>query len=280
MKHANILLTTKCDWNCSYCNVTEDGIRTATRGDVDRHVSYIKEMLCDYELVISGGEIGHVDTETLIHFLQSIDRKVVINTNGMFLEKGLHEVSEIRKYIKKILYHVVESPSSDDVVVLFSDVDIEISHGVVGENVDSMVDFIKKNGHVVFDYVAIDTPPNTVSVDYVDLLGGIESLSNVSRAAIERIESYSTKYNHIHRYRTLCRRISFAIDFATEKICLCAFKNKHISIDLTRDNLYRVMNGHPLMGRDNCRFCHRVCMDMDIGRVVREMLCKGIRYEA
>lgn len=278
MRHLSLILTTFCDWSCSYCNATEHGTDWITKEKVDAHIPYLKSMLAGSEIILSGGEIGYVDKDVLIYLLEQLDRRVVINTNGIFMEAGLHKEPSIRKYIKKILYHVVAEPRNIKMDV-YEDVELDVSYGLVGNDADAMKDFIEANEHITFDYVSIATPFQDVDVDYVKLMLRVKDLPNVSQGAIELLEVHTLKHNHVNRYRKSCRATNFAIDLASEEICLCAFRNKHINIELSKDNMISVLTGeNKFEGDDNCHLCHRVCLDTNIQTITKDIIRNQEKY--
>ena len=261
MKSVNIILTTKCNWDCDYCNCTKYGEYIVTKDSIDRHVHYIKDIL-DCEYVLSGGEIGLVPQDILAYLLKKMDRPVVINTNGLFMEKGYHLNPEIRRYIDKIYYHVVAHPEKKKVPFHFDD-NINILYGITGSNINGLVDFIKENEGLNISYIGMDNKFDNSIMDYMKLYISVKDYPNV-KDALPLLESYCLKQNKIHLYRKKCSMTNFAIDLSKEVICKCGFRNKHIDIELSEENLIKVTTEFNVFpDTDNCDKCSRVCMDVN-----------------
>lgn len=272
MRTTTISLTTMCDWDCSYCNVQDFGNFTTDVDKINKHVPYINELIGDHQFVVSGGEIGVLPEITLLHFFRSLDKKVIVNTNGLFMKRGFHKIPEIRKYIDKIYYHVVDHPKFKKVEV-YDDPELEVLYGVVGNDISGIREFLTANHNIEVSYIGLDSDFDDKEMDYVSLLFMARQYPNVTMEALCQLENYALKYNHIQRYRKYCKSTSFSIDISAEKICLCAFRNKHIEIPLNRENLKRVISEtNVLLGKDNCDTCTRVCLDIDLEGNIRDIL--------
>jgi hypothetical protein len=270
MRTTTLVLTTDCDWDCSYCNVTKFGKYTTNKEKIARHLPYIMELIGDYNFVLAGGEIGLVPADIISDLMLAMGKPVTINTNGLFMEKGYHNIPEIRSNIDKIYYHVDDLLQKTEV---YGDSELDILYGIVSDNIDSIIKFVSTNKDLQISYVGLDSSFNNNRMDYITLLLLIREYYNVTDDAIRQLEHYCLRYNHLGKYRRFCKATSFTIDLAKEVICLCAFRNKHIDIPLTRENLQRVISeSNVFQGDDNCATCTRVCMDTNIEGNIKDML--------
>jgi len=270
MRTTTLVLTTDCNWNCSYCNVAKFGKYMTSREKIDRHLPYIMELIGDYNFVLAGGEIGLVDPDIISNLMVSIGKPVTINTNGLFMEMGYHNIPEIRNNIDKIYYHVNDRPNTAPIYI---DKDLDILYGIVSDNIETIISFISANKNLDISYIGLDSAFDDTHMDYFKLLLLAREFFNVTDDAVRQLEHYCLKYNHLGKYRRYCKATSFTIDLAKEVICLCAFRNKHIDIPLTRDNLKKVISQtNVFQGDDSCDTCTRVCLDTNIEVNIRDML--------
>jgi len=265
-----IILTEHCNWKCSYCQFpTIRNPQDTSIEKINKHIDYIRDIInkvgYDY-IMIQGGEIGLVDKDVLKHFLSKFNKKIIIDTNGLFIDKGYHTVDGIKEYIEEIWWHTIDEPRK--IKIDNKDTgDIKLVPGVVGCNVDNIIAFLDINKHIDFDYVFIEVPitAKNVDCDYV-------------KKSYEKLYNYCAKYRNkktilnnllcdIREYdlqllqKACCTMNAFnTINLASEKLCLCTTRSNQVQIDLTRDNLINVLTkSNVFRDKSNalCNTCYR-----------------------
>lgn len=251
----SFILTEKCNWDCEYCAFPLlDNPCQITSDQIVMHMIYIKNIIDRVGIVsnrlpmieIQGGELGLIPAGILLWFLKALDHKVSVSTNGLFLEKEYHLMPQIRPYIQNILWHVYDKPGAYSVPD-FRDKDMDIIRGIVHNNVTDMINFIRYNDHITFDYIEMEydiQKYRTCSTDdYRELWRGIEHLQNVTDVAKKRIRD---RFDEMPNVRERCKdyHSCVSINLANETICLCQ-RAPEINIPLTEKNLDMVVKGFP-----------------------------------
>lgn len=280
MPSFSFVLTEKCNWECPYCYFTGIKQKQPTLEVYQKHLPYIKRIIDKLgDLVVNidiqGGEVGLIPVEILEYFFQTIKKPIVVSTNGMFMENGYHKNPFIRPYIASIMYHVYDFmyPS---VITDYED-DIPILRGIVHDNIDAMVNFIKANPEMIFDYVEFEfdiKQPRKMDVDmYKELYKQIEYLENVSDNAKGIINQRRLYENPEHRNNCMKYNHSMLIDLVNENICLCQ-RQLDINIPLTEENLiYRLRTFPKDIFKDNhCDSCTRLYAGKFQGNVIERAL--------
>jgi hypothetical protein len=228
---------------------------------------YIQELIEKLDGIVTGidaqgGEIGLLDLDTLKYFFKYIPIPVIVSTNGKFLERGYHKDKAIRPLIKEIYYHIYQTPKKIKIDYKNYDDEIPIRIGIVHNNIKGIVDFIKMNPNVIFDYVEFENQIYNQeiipSIQYKKLTNRLNGLPNVSENVINILNS---KINEIKNKQDLCRKFSstITIDLINERILLCHRSNNSY-IPLTKENLIKRLTRHPkeLFSIDNCCSCVRL----------------------
>lgn len=251
----DLVPTEICKWDCNYCvfpNI-QNPLET-TKEIIDRHCSYIRYHIhklksnnIDVRLYMQGGEVGELPKPTIKHLLNTINNKITISTNGLFMEKEYHKDPEIRKYIKQIYWHVNPDCELDDIKD-FSDY-IKIVRGVVHQDEDKMDLFIAYTD---------------LNIEYSEVENNLSDKSRVSE-------------DIINKCRTLHNDIT--IDLVNEKICLCIRNFKSITIPLTEENLILALKSFPKDVYDlpdikdsSCYSCCRLCINRTNNKVIKNKI--------
>lgn len=86
-----INVTLRCNWDCPYCSMKE---RIGGKIDILQIIDLIKSVPKGAELTLSGGEPGLLpETKLQAILIAAMQRKLVLNTNGLFIKK-------YRKYLR------------------------------------------------------------------------------------------------------------------------------------------------------------------------------------
>jgi organic radical activating enzyme len=280
MASFSFVLTEVCDWKCPYCYFTNIKQKEPNLNTIKKHIFYIKKIIDELgDLVVNidiqGGEVGTIPLEILEYFFQTIKKPITISTNGMFIEKGYHENEKIKPYINSIFFHYYDF-YTDNTIKNYILKDIPVLRGIVHNNVDEIVSFIKKNNDVIFDYIEFEfdiEKSNKVNfLMYHDLLNKIIGLDNISNNAMNIIYSrLSEKEDH----RDNCKNYnhSILIDMVNEAICLCQ-RQLDVNIPLTEKNLIHRLKTFPkhIFEKSNCESCTRLYAGKFNGNVIERAL--------
>lgn len=140
-----MVLGEKCNWNCEYCDRPK--ISDPKDGNFDLLKQYyprIVNWVGDAPLHISGGETALIDKE-ILDYIFSFDKKIVVETNGLWFEKGYHQL--YYDGTEKIVYHCVPELDKDvKFNFTFSD-KIEYLIVVHHLNIHILKDFIQRHHH-------------------------------------------------------------------------------------------------------------------------------------
>lgn len=281
MTDFSFILTKRCDWNCKYCDS-----KSQKEPEIEvfqKHLPYIKQIFdklngMKFNVDIQGGEVGTIPLDILRYFFKTMDRSVIVSTNGEFLRRKYHLDKDIRPFIELIMWHV-----SDDMSAAVNDYknDMPISKGIVHDNVDEMVEFIKRNDHINFDYLEFEFDIHKERkmdvLMYHDLLNKIKDIPNVTDNARQILYSRLSEDDNL---RDKCKNYngSICIDMVDEKICICQ-RQLDDCIDLNRHNLIQRLLGFPkdfFEGR-KCNTCTRLYAGKMQGKVIESsMLVRSI----
>lgn len=265
----SFILTEKCNWKCEYCYFSNISKQSGPRFETfQKHLPYIKKIIdtsnchgIQVNIDIQGGEVGLIPLKILQEFFQTIKHKTVVSTNGEFLKRGYHLDEKIRPFIGAILWHVSTNFASK-IDVDYNDEEIFISRGIVHNDLDEMVNFIKINPNITFDYVEFEFDLNerrTMTVPmYHDLIKQLKELDNVTENALNILNLRLLENANL---RDDCSKVngSVVIDLVNENICLCQ-RRPDDCIPLNRANLIERLKGFPQQffeGR-GCESCTRL----------------------
>lgn len=285
MSSFSLVLTEKCDWNCGYCYFSKLNNQRGPKLEIyQKHLPYIKKIMdtlnCHDILVnidIQGGEVGSIPLEILQYFFQTIQYPIAVSTNGEFLRKKYHNDDKIREYLKMVMWHVTDDFNSK-IETDYNDDEIFISKGIVHNDEDEMISFIKKNSHIIFDYVEfeydIEEEIQMNPEKYVSLLTKLATVPNVTDNTIEMLQRRITETPH---HRENCKRLndSIVIDLVNEKICLCQ-RQLNECIELNRLNLVKRLQKFPqyFFQGGGCKSCTRLYAGKYNGNVIERTLTR------
>jgi len=160
-----LILTYKCNWHCDYCSVDTHNQTALNLNDI---TNKLKLVTPNYNVTLSGGEIGLLDYNTImlvINTLQEKNCKISLNTNGVFLLK----YPELAKYFSYVIYHCTEDLESDPE---FSAVNVFKNSGVIVEymivvtdnNIHNLDKYLNKHISTNFHIVAASKPIGGLNV--------------------------------------------------------------------------------------------------------------------
>jgi organic radical activating enzyme len=276
MPSFSFILTEKCNWNCPYCYFSKlEYPKEPMMLRYQKHLPYIKKIIDKLgDLVVNidiqGGEVGLVPEDIMEYFFETIDRPIAVSTNGMFIEKGYHENPKIKPHIANIMYHVTENfdrPPQFNIG----------SMGIVHDDIETMVRYIKDNPNIMFDYVEFEFDINEhreMDIDmYQELYEKIENLNNISDNAKNIINQRRLYENPNHRDNCKKYNHSILIDLVNANICLCQ-RQLDINIPLTEENLIYRLKTFPkdIFKDDHCESCTRLYYGKFQGNVIERAL--------
>lgn len=266
----SFILTEKCDWDCCYCQFPLLSKHNELDSDkILKHVPYIKDVIRKVESVtepsieIQGGEVGLIERDALILFLETLGYPVYVSTNGKFLEKGYHLDKRIRPYIREIQWHVCQDVGDYKLEVDYNDDEIFINKGIVHSDIQEMVAFIKRNPHIEFNYVELECDIKEKRSSDIDALrvlySKLEGIENVGEHVFDilkrRLNDSKDKRNKCNQYHSVV-----SINIPTETICLCQ-RVTDVNVSLTKENLIKRIQTYPnkyfqypdsMMGCESC----------------------------
>lgn len=260
-------LTEVCNWDCNYCEFPLIyNPRHTSMKILSKHLPYIKKIWDKLDDLIvhadvCGGEIGLLDSEILRYFFKTLDRPMIISTNGMFLDKGYHLDPEIKPYIKDIWLHL-NMDRERNYINAYAYSGYSLKKGIVHNNADEMFEFIT-NSNSTFDYVEFEFPiiekHKKDNEMYEYLYNKIKDLKNVTPEAKKRVKDRITEKDNL---RQLCERYNQTVEFdlINERITLCHRSQKNW-IELNEENLKKRLTKFPhyIFGNEtNCESCTRL----------------------
>jgi len=272
------IVTEECNWKCKYCDFPKiRNPKTTNMEILSKHLPYIKKIMDELgELVvfcdIAGGEIGLLSIETLRYIFKTIDRKIVVSTNGLFMEKKYHLDPILRPYISGLWYHIHPKPGNFKIDYDYIDDDIFINRGIVHDNADEMVDFIKSNPQIEFNYVEFEYPIDVKremnSSMYVYLINKIKNLPNVTNNAIQILNDRLSEPKDL-KERCKNHNQTMLIDLTRERICLC-HRAMNSSIPLNEENLKKRLISNPkdIFDSEQCKSCTRLYAGKMQGNII------------
>ena len=243
-----IILTEKCNWNCYYCGIPEiqdpQEIQELDEKQI-RILTSLRKVSTSKDLfILEGGEIGLVPETVIERVLCVLEgRKIIIDTNGLFIEKGYFE--KFYNKIFQVYYHLVEDPCQDQQVKICKDP--KILNGIVGEP-DCLYNFIQSHPEVFFHYIGVETKNKDFSYsEHKDTFVKIANLKNVNKIYAIHMLNFSTySQERIEQARNFCSsRKNNVLNLARKQFVKCASKCPTVSVDSVCDK---------------CSTCYRVCL--------------------
>jgi hypothetical protein len=227
---------------------------------------------------IQGGEVGLMSPEIMSLFFKTIGpvHKISVSTNGEFLKRGYHKLAEIRQHLGVIMWHVADLKNSPDLVEDYHDEEMPISRGIVHDDINEILEFVRKNNHILFDYIEFEfdilEPRKMCKDDYLKLIDGLDKFDNVTDNAMEILRR---RLIEKESHRDNCRRLnhSIMIDLVNETIPLCQRQPK-VSIPLNKDILKHRLLTFPkdIWFESNCNSCTRLYAGKFYGNVIERAL--------
>lgn len=226
----NIIVTEKCNWICQYCVFPNlDYTKDTTLYKIERHIPYIVKTsdMVNSQIYLMGGEIGMVNSYTLRYLFTSIGRRVIVSTNGTFLEKNFHK--EFEDYISEIYWHVDHSNVEENY-----EFNGRIIKGIVSESQDELNRFCENHPDVEYAEIECD----------------------ISRDIRDPLSEMCMKNN-----------CTINIDLVNERLVLCQRNFDKVHIPLSETNLHHALINFPKDIYDldydklNCKSCVRSCKD-------------------
>lgn len=279
------ITNTECNWNCRYCNFDKVENTTFDYEKIDKHL-YIFDMLdklaptIDLTYLVQGGEIGLVEDNALLeYFFAKFNKKVIVDTNGTFMEM---DRSPLYPYIDSIFYHVVDHAANLIKVKEYS-APVPIIHGLTDDNAEEILKFIDYNDHIFFQYVDFEADPGKKGYCDITMEHFYDTLADNMRPNMEARLEHALRYkagrrSFYHRQST-CRITDqvVTIDLAREVLCSCTTKGCTNTIPLTEENLKSVLTSFGNFDDEfeACRHCYRSCFSASLDELLGEK--KNIR---
>jgi hypothetical protein len=144
----------------------------------------------------------------------------------------------------------------------YIDKDIFISRGIVHDDIGEMVNFIRTNSHITFDYIEFEFDLNDIRKmrismyhELIDQLKGLENVTDNARNVLE----LRLLENENMRENCMAANGSIVIDLVNENICLCQRRTDDC-IPLNRANLIERLKGFPkqFFEGKSCNTCTRL----------------------
>lgn len=156
-KEIEIIVTYKCNWNCSYCCVDTHNQKDVTELELEEKINKISNNYNDYNVTLSGGEVGLLSKEKILLILDKLKhtKSVSLNTNGTFLKK----YPELISRFDTILYHASPELDIDDEVLRIDSKNIEYLLIVTDQILHKLEPFLDKNDDIIFNVVGASNPP-------------------------------------------------------------------------------------------------------------------------
>jgi len=256
-----MVLDERCNWNCDYCD--RPRINKPKKINVELLREYYPHILKAYQDVpihISGGETALVD-EQCLDYIFSFDKKLIVETNGLFFEKYFDKYYE---NIESVTYHCVKELDQD---ISYEIDDNKVSYLIVVHrlNIHQLEDFVSKYPNRKFvlqlfyqKYLG-DSDFELTIKDYFYLLKRFPTLVD-KKELIRRI----LVPKNIDDMRKRCfKEFNFlGFDFVNGRIKFC--KQSHSFTDhtqLNEENFHSLINGELKSDKevdDICKTCIEV----------------------
>lgn len=155
-KEIEIVLTYKCNWDCSYCCVLTHEQPKITPEELKEKIDKI---IPGYHVTLSGGEVGLLSKIEILEIMLAVKDKgaesISLNTNGLFLKN----YPELIKEFQTVLYHVSAELDINDIILDLKEYsNIEYMILVTDDTIDKVAPFLKKYPDIIFNIVAASNP--------------------------------------------------------------------------------------------------------------------------
>ncbi len=241
-----------------------------------KHMPYINQIIEAVKIdniIVQGGEIGLIDKEILLCFLKSINSKVIIDTNGEFVDRLLD--IEFEQYIDRVFIHITSAHANkkwrDNPKYVF---------GCVGNSVFEIEQIVKNNKDIIFKYIDLelslidDGRDFDIYKNYDELISALHSYDNISHEVFKYLHNKKINNRKIILQQEICQQTNprISINLAEEKINLCTTRNNHIGIDLSKENFVNLITefNNFKLNNHNCNGCVRSCANKNIQSILIE----------
>lgn len=281
-------LIDKCNWNCSYCNYAskfnlnkEIEFDEETILNIDMVSSVIDKIksFCDIHLLAQGGEIGLLSREKLNFFFKRMkQRDITISTNGEFIKNDYHLIFD--EFIGQVHYHVVEDYDQKYQKIFYKENDKIIPGAVITKfDIEFLKDFIQSNEYL--KYLDFEFPLNDELSEsiYNNVIQCRKFLIDNFPQLYDNCSNNILGFDELLKYQDGCKNCNriVTIDFVNNKLLLCSVKNRHISIDLNRQNLVKLLTEFRVYNtmNSNCKTCIRNCFSFDKNYITNHIFTKN-----
>ena len=260
-KQYYISLTTKCNWNCWYCDFRD--IKPKKVADLDYVLSVFETLKKvtkndpKVEYLLEGGEIGLLDEDYLKALFNSGlsgTGTYAITTNGLFLERDYQ--NKFEPYIHYILYHVIDDLREPIKIKDYKvDPSIEFFHTVVvyHENVDAFIEFVKINpDKVIFPHLLQPRRHDLASFltreDFQKLYMFCRTAKNVPSWFTNRLEKILNNKRDLTFKRHICANLYTQpeFDLVRKRIYRCCISMSGNYVEISEENISRLYKNKAL----------------------------------
>lgn len=255
-----VIPITKCNWNCSYCDIPKIDQKICTYDEFKRGL-HLASLAHSDSINICGGEPGLLPREHLQYLIDKYYNKkhLSIVTNGQFLKR----YPEYTEYFKNILWHLF--PEVQYEFKFEFDISDNVWPTIVAHNMNirSVIEFVKKYNYI--NFMVIPYSPKEIhefdtfvfrKPDDLIELSSLPNLHTDTKYKIKNIISFYFKdKKEYKRITKFCSSIALypVLDLIKNKILKCCTSYTEIDgIELNEKNIRRL---HTM--KFNC--CDDIC---------------------
>ena len=153
-KELEVVVTYKCNWNCSYCCVDTHNQPNVKLSELKEKLDKIKRDYKGWNITLSGGEVGMMSYSEITMILEELkDFNLSLNTNGLFLKK----YPELIENFSDILYHASPEMADRNVMLNLPD-NVQYMIVISDENLKNLKDFLEYYKDIIFHLVPASNP--------------------------------------------------------------------------------------------------------------------------
>ena len=223
-------ILSKCNWNCSYCNNTNNEISPIK--EVKYYIDKLQKYNPNIQISISGGEPGLLDFNYLDELFNQCINPIEVATNGIFLKNKYH--IKFKDKISNISYHVIQEINKDKKIKIEDSNGMDVNHIIIvhKKNLLNIVLFMKINNKIKFTikpYVGIDSDlilqPNDYNILY-ELIKDL-NIDLKTKNTMNQFNKYT--FENILQGQKKCSNNLFVprIDLINKKIYRCCAGNSN-----------------------------------------------------
>jgi len=188
-KEIELIVTYECNWNCPFCAVDTHNKNKLDMSKVKDKLEYIKNNYKNYNITLSGGELGMMEERNLIYildYLKPISKSISLNTNGLLLDR----YPDIASKFDYILYHCSEDLTNT--VEEFNHPNIDYMIVVDDINFKNFEYFMNQNSHLPINVVAATKADGGLdstlsSINRIKLLTSFKKFKNITKKSLKRL---------------------------------------------------------------------------------------------